>query len=71
MNKEIILKEGFFDKLKALLKKDPKFMKNVKDMNKIAKSLEDRLNKRAVARGEKGNIKLHRFKPSDFIKSKR
>ena len=67
MNRNSILNEGFFSKIKALLTKNPKFMKNIRDMNKISKSLEDRLNKRAKARGEKGNIKLHTFTVEDFI----
>ena len=37
-------------------------------MNKAARSLETRLNKRAKARGEKGNIKLHTFTVDDFIR---
>ena len=75
MNKSNLIAEGFFSKLikkikdrKTIkkLKSDKKLNKDLNDLNKYSKSLEDRVNGYLKAAGEKP-IKLDKYTLRDFI----
>jgi hypothetical protein len=77
MNKESILTEGFFDKIKKYFKdkkirkkvaNDPKVKSKLKDLNSSQQSLEDLLNGYLKDAGEKPDVKLSKYKAKDFIK---
>ena len=72
MNKESILTEGFFDKIKKYFKdqktrkkvaNDPKVKKSIKDLNSAQEDLEQWLSKLS---GEK--VTLSRYDTKDFLK---
>lgn len=77
MNKEVILAEGFFSKIKKalglsskeekVLKRNKPFMNGLKDLNNTVDELEDALNKVFQQYGKK-SVKLNKYKISDFTK---
>ena len=77
MNRNNLLSEGFFDKLKKFIK-DKKVLKKIKNdlkvkntLNKLNNSqedLEDYLNKLLKDAGLKPNVTLSKFDAKDFIK---
>ena len=78
MNKENILKEGFFDKLKKMLglsTKQQKILKTSKEVSKIMKglnnqvdSLEKVMNQEIERLGIDSEIKLNHYTLKDFDK---
>ena len=77
MNRDNLLSEGFFDKLKKFIKdkrvlkkvqNDPKVKNNLNKLNSSQKDLENYLNKLLKDAGFEQNVKLSKFDAKDFIK---
>ena len=77
MNRDILICEGFFDKLKKFIKdkrvlkkvqNDPKVKNNLNKLNSSQKDLENYLNKLLKDVGLEPNVKLSKFDVKDFIK---
>ena len=77
MNRDNLLSEGFFDKLKKFIKdkrvlkkvqNDPKVKNNLNKLNSSQKDLENYLNKLLKDAGLEQNVKLSKFDAKDFIK---
>ncbi len=77
MNRDNLLSEGFFDKLKKFIKdkrvlkkvqNDPKVKNNLNKLNSSQKDFEKYLNKLLKDAGLEPNVKLSKFDVKDFIK---
>ena len=77
MNRDNLLSEGFFDKLKKFIKdkkvlkkvqNDPKVKSSLNKLNISQKNLENYLNKLLKDAGLEQNVKLSKFDAKDFIK---